>query len=70
MPGYSAIRLSLLGLTTKTMLGLTTKTYSPEPGKRSHRKMNNRHIKPVCTLDSHTHDSRSGNIQLGVWRSV
>ena len=39
------------------MLGLTTKTYSLEHGKRSHQKMNNRHIKPVRTHDSHTHDS-------------
>ena len=54
------------------MLGLTTKTYSsPEPGKRSHQKMNNRHIKPVCTHDSHTHDSLSGNSQLAsAWQSV
>ena len=33
------------------MLGLTTKTYSLEHGKRSHQKMNNRHIKPVSTHD-------------------
>ena len=44
------------------MLGLTTKTYSLEHGKRSHQKMNNRHIKPVRTHVSHTHDSSpSGN---------
>ena len=47
------------------MLSLTTKTYSLEHGKRSHQKMNNRHIKPVRTHVSHTHDSSpSGNSTL------
>ena len=66
VPGYS-VRLSLPtqhSCFSTTMLGRTTKTYSPEHGKRSHQKMNNRHVKPVRTHDSHTHDSTgdSGNI--------